>query len=324
MSLKTVRAALDKAVTTNASAKKPQVTRTEARSIIAAATADAKVSQAEAEVLARLAGASTFEQGKTKVEVTDAARQEVEAFFAARALPYGKNEKSLRDGIEQTLNTADLSKPLAKAPSTTGLHRLLLSDQRPVDGPLREAYVDPSKKQFFLKTYIIGRGNPGGTTQWFGPFPLKGAALAPVTSGHDADVAALKGKLEASVKGMLFMSESDYPLDYFSLPAATSGSGKPGGADMLQLLKLPAGTKVEVRDFAAFFDRLSEVHTEAEGYDPTQIADEKKYGELRKVMEAGLTDLTVIRTGDIQIGVYIVGRNSDGDLVGLHTTSIET
>ena len=64
-----------------------------------------------------------------------------------------------------------------------------------------------------------------------------------------------------------------------------------------------------------------------EAYDPSDpyiVEYAARFRALRAVMEANLTDLTVIRVGEISIDVYFVGRSACGDLVGLETTSIET
>jgi hypothetical protein len=129
--------------------------------------------------------------------------------------------------------------------------------------------------------------------------------------------ASLQSALETAADGMLFMSESDYPLTY----VGWTGEGAPTAANLSALLGVQAGTLVEQRSFAQTMDHLGEAYDPG---DPYIVEYAQTFRALREVMEANLTDLTVIRVGEISIDVYFVGRSSCGDLVGLKTTSIET
>jgi len=137
------------------------------------------------------------------------------------------------------------------------------------------------------------------------------------TCGADVCGPELQGVLEQAADGMLFMSESDYPLTY----VGWDGQGAPTSDKLTALLGVAAGTLVEQRSFSETMDRLGEA------YDPTDpyiVEYAARFRALREVMEANLTDLTVIRVGEISIDVYFVGTSACGDLVGLKTTSIET
>ncbi|MFN7134399.1 MAG: nuclease A inhibitor family protein, partial [Myxococcales bacterium] len=122
---------------------------------------------------------------------------------------------------------------------------------------------------------------------------------------------------EAAVDGLLFMSESDYPFDYVQFP----GAGKASAQDLAKLLGRPAGTPVEQRSMDDFFNPRTQPQS---WWEPEQHVDAQKYRQLRQTLEGNLTDLRVVRVGEIEIGVYLVGRNRFGDLVGVRTTSIET
>jgi hypothetical protein len=100
-----------------------------------------------------------------------------------------------------------------------------------------------------------------------------------------------------------------------------AGEGAPTAANLSALLGVQAGTLVEQRSFAQTMDHLGEAYDPG---DPYIVEYAQTFRALREVMEANLTDLTVIRVGEISIDVYFVGRSSCGDLVGLKTTSIET
>ena len=80
-------------------------------------------------------------------------------------------------------------------------------------------------------------------------------------------------------------------------------------------------TVTEQRSFAELFDDLTTVFDPA---DPAAVEAAERYKALRTVLETNLTDLTVIRIGEIAIDVYIVGVSSCGELVALKTVSVET
>lgn len=129
--------------------------------------------------------------------------------------------------------------------------------------------------------------------------------------------AELQSTLSDAVLNMTYMSESDYPLNVVSY----AGQGAPTIAKLRQLTGTPSTTLVEQRSFADLMDRLGEVYDPA---DPYAVEYAARWNALRAVLEQNLTDLTVIRIGEISIDVYIVGKSACGDLVGVKTTSIET
>jgi hypothetical protein len=45
---------------------------------------------------------------------------------------------------------------------------------------------------------------------------------------------------------------------------------------------------------------------------------------LQKLLEENLEDLIVLRTGRIQIDIYVVGLDAAGNLAGIQTKAVET
>jgi hypothetical protein len=124
-------------------------------------------------------------------------------------------------------------------------------------------------------------------------------------------MASLTGQLSPVIDGLLFMSESDYPFEFVSWADAASGPLTP--QHLLELLNLPADTVVEQRTFDQFFNAYL-----------LSSEDGARYQQMRTILESELTDTTVIRVGEIQVHVYLVGRNKCGQVAGLTTISIET
>ena len=121
---------------------------------------------------------------------------------------------------------------------------------------------------------------------------------------------------------VLFPSESDYPFDVMLLEGA--GQSKPTASQFRAAAGLPAGTKVDTEALSTLMKPFATLDMGSPDYDDGQKATAQRMLALRDVLQKDLTDIQVFRTGSRAIGVYIMGRNAYGDLVGVHTTSIET
>ena len=123
--------------------------------------------------------------------------------------------------------------------------------------------------------------------------------------------------LTTAAAGLLVPSESDYPFE--AVPWAGCGPLTPTA--LLAVLGLPPDTPVETRTLDAFFARLTPA---AEWMDDGQRTQAARFGQLRDLIAARLTDVVVYRVGQIQITVIIAGADASGTTVGLRTTLIET
>jgi hypothetical protein len=152
-----------------------------------------------------------------------------------------------------------------------------------------------------------------------------GGADAPAADGGadapSADVGctlALAG-IEENLPGLLFTSESDYPLTLEVFPG--EGAALPTPADVARLAGAPPAARTETRDVATFWPRVL--------VDPTRTppVPETRPAMLQGAVEAALTDLAFVRVIDpanpVQVRVFLVGR-ACGSLVWLASTSIET
>ena len=123
--------------------------------------------------------------------------------------------------------------------------------------------------------------------------------------------------LTTAAAGLLVPSESDYPFDEFWW----AGCGPLTPDTLVAALGLPPDTPVETRTLDAFFARLT---TADEWMDDGQRAQAARFGQLRDLIAARLTDVVVYRVGQIQITVIIAGADTSGTTIGLRTTLIET
>lgn len=115
-------------------------------------------------------------------------------------------------------------------------------------------------------------------------------------------------------KGLLFPSESEYPLEPFNWKSATlnrktilTQTGKP--------VKTPI-TEISLEEFFA------PVVTDQDWFEDEDRKIAQRFRDLQTAI-ATLENVQVFRLGKVKIDVYIVGAIRN-DLVGLKTTVVET
>jgi hypothetical protein len=125
-------------------------------------------------------------------------------------------------------------------------------------------------------------------------------------------------ELERATAGLLFMSESDYPFEVFRLEEAE-------GLTQEELLRRKAGvaggTPVVVQSVEEFF-RVAAGEQEWKG--APEIETARRYQALVGLLKRTLEDARVYRVGEINVGVYIVGRSPAGNWLGVSTRVVET
>lgn len=112
----------------------------------------------------------------------------------------------------------------------------------------------------------------------------------------------LKDRLKTACDGLYYISETDAPFTVI---------------DNIE----EAGEPTETRPFEAFFSPMIAIHR---GYQEQQIERAKKFLELKELLEGSLSDLAVYKFGETRLAIYIVGRDKDGELLGLRTEAVET
>ncbi len=121
---------------------------------------------------------------------------------------------------------------------------------------------------------------------------------------------------------LLFMSESDRPLDVVSYAGA--GDAAPTAQQVLSLVGAPAGSTAELRSVANFNANL----------EPSSgTADPGAAAAVESAVTSQLSDVVYVAIHhppsasdpySAEVDVYLVGRTACGDLVGLHSVSVET
>lgn len=125
-------------------------------------------------------------------------------------------------------------------------------------------------------------------------------------------------ELARAAEGLLMMSESDHPLEPFSLEATAGG---PGHSRLRELAGATADARVEVTTPEKFFAVAA---GEQAWKGEAELATARRFRRLLRVLETGLSDLRVYRVGEINVAVYVLGRSPSGGWLGLSTRVVET
>lgn len=123
-------------------------------------------------------------------------------------------------------------------------------------------------------------------------------------------------KISETARGLLFRSETDYPLKTFML----NRTGNLVGA-----LKSYSGqdedAPVEKTSLDHFFRNMVKIFP---GYGPEQISNAERFQDLEEALKEHLTGIEVYRIGVIQVDAFILGQLKDGSYAGLWTKLVET
>jgi hypothetical protein len=124
--------------------------------------------------------------------------------------------------------------------------------------------------------------------------------------------------LKQASEGLLFMSESEYPLDVFiwELPAQSLTSEQ-----VSQQTGHAPDAPVETVGLDEFFSIAT---TEQDWYEAEEKENVKKVQQLVETIKSRLQKVNVYRIGKRTIDVYIVGKTESGSWAGLSTKVVET
>lgn len=144
---------------------------------------------------------------------------------------------------------------------------------------------------------------------------------------------SLREELEGAADGLSYMSESDYPFQFFTLPAESESDltpegflGRLGVSQLIDEFSVPIDNLIEELSLDDFFptdEDLAERHG-ADASDPKVAAECKKYQGLRELLKKRLRGVKVLRVGKVEIRCYIAGLDEQGHIAGLLTTAVET
>ncbi|MHB8877373.1 MAG: nuclease A inhibitor family protein [Myxococcaceae bacterium] len=160
--------------------------------------------------------------------------------------------------------------------------------------------------------------------------------VAPAGTGR----AELRASFDSATKDLWLMSESDARLRFVLAENPGSGAITPAlvmaqfakthdvlrtnlcGFEETDFEKLSARTaEGPAQDGLAWLEGIAEP---SDPDDPEDAARVAKWRNLINVVRAELTDVKVIRFGEVNISTFLVGRTKNGDLAGFLTAQVET
>ena len=121
-------------------------------------------------------------------------------------------------------------------------------------------------------------------------------------------------ELGEAAEGLLFVSESDYPLEVVVI----------GSGDIEREIRKLTGkvdAKIEKQTVDYFFRNMVKDYP---GYSEVQKSLAIRFLKLQELLKAKLKDAAAYRIGVIQVDAYILGQMQDGSFGGLKTRLVET
>lgn len=117
----------------------------------------------------------------------------------------------------------------------------------------------------------------------------------------------LKGNISEASAGLIYISETDAAIEPFEGGAADAVTAD----NLLGQVGAAADSQVEERGFEEIFERLIRLNG-------------ARFGVLKTELEQNLRDVKVFKVGRINVDIYIVGLDADGNLSGVQTKAVET
>ena len=117
--------------------------------------------------------------------------------------------------------------------------------------------------------------------------------------------------------GLYYISETDAEI----LPFEGTKAEAITKENILSQTRSAPDAPVEERDFAEIFARLTVMQ---DWFGDEEKATAEKFAVLQKLLEENLKDLKVFKIGSIQIDIYFVGLDANGNLMGIKTKAVET
>lgn len=131
------------------------------------------------------------------------------------------------------------------------------------------------------------------------------------------DTQTFKNSLAELTDKLLFNSESEYPFEILDWKKKSIEEVK----QAITSEHTPDSPIASISG-ADFFNKI--IRNLENSGDEEMLAVAERYKKLQSFLTANSKDVTVLRCGNIQVGVYIVSQTNGGEIVVLKTTSIET
>lgn len=127
----------------------------------------------------------------------------------------------------------------------------------------------------------------------------------------------LTEQIKTASEGLWYISETDAEIFPFTGSKADAVTKE----NLLLQTGKPPDAPVEERDFNQMFERFITIQ---DWFGDEEKATAEKFAALKNVLERNLTDLKVFKVGRIELDIYFVGLDKEGNLAGFQTKAVET
>jgi hypothetical protein len=133
------------------------------------------------------------------------------------------------------------------------------------------------------------------------------------------DQTQLEEKLKNLVDGLLMLSETDAPFEYYILE--DSKDLLLNKETVATIAGKTTGDEIETETLEHFFRNMVRLNPEDSDERKKEAA---RFKELQEQLQQQLQDVKVYRAGNTSITIYILGKTDNGDIAGLRTLIVET
>lgn len=127
----------------------------------------------------------------------------------------------------------------------------------------------------------------------------------------------LSEQIKILAEGLWYISETDAEI----FPFTGSKAEKVSSETLLKQIGKPKDAPVEERDFDQMFERFVKIQ---DWHGAEEKATAEKFAALKSLLEKNLTQRKVFKVGRIDIDIYFVGLDGEGNLAGIQTKAVET
>lgn len=134
---------------------------------------------------------------------------------------------------------------------------------------------------------------------------------------------SLQDKLGEAVKDLYYISETDAPFETFVFQPEKGAEpfSIVTAGDVLRFAQKPPETPVQEQTLADFF-RFPTAEQDWHTDEDKQTV--RRFQKLQKLLENHLENLKVFKLGQVELDVYLIGIDADGNLTGVKTQAVET
>ena len=124
-------------------------------------------------------------------------------------------------------------------------------------------------------------------------------------------------QIKTAASSLWYISETDAEIFPFTGSKADAVTKE----NLLAQIGKPPDTPVEERGFGEMLARFITIQ---DWFGDEEKATAEKFAALKSLLEKNLTDLKVFKVGRIEVDIYFVGLDAEGNLAGIQTKAIET